>query len=123
MNKKIPKALFIKLAREAAAGRPLWSLLWLNEYLGPNDPLRSAIAERARNNMADEKYRASAIERAAAGARLCKLTSEEKRSVLSIREESKAGRRSVPKLRPFRAVRAERNLSFQRQDQARAEAR
>lgn len=120
MNKKIPAPLLMKLARDAQAGRPLWSLLWANEYLEAKDPLRLALASRTQTFFKNvrEKSQLTTAEKICAGARLSSLSSDEKASARELLSSEGTAERRVVVPSRFRFSESRRATASRRQARA-----
>lgn len=83
--------LFSHIVRMASSGRPLRAMLWLNEYLPPNDGLRIAVATKAKSSSYSAQIKEYYPELAAqifSGARLNELSNDLVIQLNEVREHS-----------------------------------
>ena len=88
MNMTMTSSMLVSISRDIADGRPCWAMLRANEYLDAADPLRKALAMRARAMLPAGAPSAQTEAVLAGGARLGDLTGN------IIREQGSPRRRS-----------------------------
>lgn len=76
MLAQITTSLFLSITLDIRNGRPLWGMLRANEYLGPADEVRLALAQRAIFELGDTMT-GSVSEKILKGATLRELDSSE----------------------------------------------
>ncbi|MCB0310376.1 MAG: hypothetical protein KDD42_04025 [Bdellovibrionales bacterium] len=85
------KVVFRHVTQELHQGRVLSAMLWANRYLSAEDPLRKALATRARTKAKDtERYAKirKILEALEKGSTFSELSDEDRGAILSFREPS-----------------------------------
>ena len=102
------------VSTQISQGRPLWALLWANQYWEKESPLRQALVMKARLAMADDRRYAAlgqALQNIIDGATMQELNPEEKELVVAFRESSAAQSRALAQKETIVPLRGKRFAS------------
>ena len=91
MKAELTPRMFQYISQEISNGRPLWGMLRANEYLEADNPLRNALAIKAKNKLteADQEL----VNVVLAGASLGELSKKNLKQLSMIKESYKIKKR------------------------------
>ena len=90
MKAQISETMLKRISQDINCGRPLWALFTANEYLEARDPLRMALAAKAKRQLSEHHYQAAPMlaQLALAGKTVAELSQDQRRLLRSISEQS-----------------------------------
>ena len=102
MKAELTPKIFRYISQEISNGRPIWGMLRANEYLEANNPLRQALAEKAKTQLIDAKL--ELVKEVMSGTTLGELSNSQVKEIRELNERLTKNRQDqihLPNRRSF----------------------